>query len=300
MSVWAATIRQETVAARRERLPQFLLVVFIAMVAASAFIGSAAKSTVSKVYEEAVREGLTSAANPFDRISPLYYARNTVIYILLIAALLAIVIGAQSTLRDRRARTVDLVLSRDVHPAKYLAAKLAGTGLLLMAVLALAALVNMACIAAVTGSLPTVAQATRILALFGVAWLFLVPFVTLGMLNGIRCSTSTSGLLVPIVIWSVIVFILPLLGTAANPVSLLNPVPNPATVESRFFALTSALTGPLSLGEHFKSTTALILQDPEASGTMAGGLLVLVAFFAAGCAALLMAGPAHMRRELHG
>lgn len=300
MSVWVGTIRQETVAARRERLPQFLLVVFMAMVAASAFIGSAAKGTVTAVYQEAVREGLTSAPNPFTTISPLYYARNTVIYIILIAALLAIVIGAQSTLRDRRARTIDLVLSRDVPPAKYLAAKLAGTGLLLLFILAVAALVNIACIAVATGSFPTLAQGARILALFGVAWLFLIPFVTLGMLNGIRCATATSGLLVPIVVWSIVIFILPLLGTAAHPVSLLNPVSKAAPAESGFFELTSALTGPLSLGEQFKSTTALILEDPQSAGTAGGGLPVLLGFFFAACLALLVAGPSHMRRELHG
>jgi ABC-2 type transport system permease protein len=120
------------------------------------------------------------------------------------------------------------------------------------------------------------------------------------MLNGIRCATATSGLLVPIVVWSIIIFILPLLGTAAHPVSLLNPVSKPAPVGSRFFELTSALTGPLSLGEQFKSTTALILEDPQAAGTAQGGLLVILGFFIAACLALMIAGPRHMRRELLG
>ena len=44
-------------------------------------------------------------------MSPLYYARNAVIYVLLIGSLMAIVLGVQATVRDRKASTVDLVLS---------------------------------------------------------------------------------------------------------------------------------------------------------------------------------------------
>lgn len=299
MRPWSATIRHEILGAGRERLPQLLLAVFIGMTAASAFIGSSAKGTVSEVYRAAAGQGMTHAPDPFGNVSPLYYARNTVIYIILIGALLAIVIGVQSTMRDRRAGTVDLVLSRHVHPAGYLGAKLAGTGLGLLVLLGAAALINLAGISAVTGSIPSPEHIVRILALFGLAWLFLVPFVTLGMLSGIHSVSYSSALLVPMVIWSVIVFVLPLLGTAALPVSLLNPVTGPVAGQSGFFALTGAITGPLSLGEQFKQVAALLLQDPLAAGTAAPGLTVMTGFLTAGTAALVLTGRQQMRKELH-
>lgn len=294
-----AIIRQEILCTGRERLPQLLLAVFVGMMAASAFIGSAARSAVTGVYREALNQGLTTAANPFDALSPLYYARNTLIYIVLIGALLAIVTGVQSTLRDRRARTTDLVLSREVPPVLYLGAKLLGLGLFLLALLAVSALINILCISAVTGYFLSPGDSTRIFGLYGLAWLFMIPFVTLGMLSGLHASSGTAALLVPIVIWSVTIFILPLLGTAAHPVSLLNPVPPPPVPQTGFFAFTGTLTGPLSLGEQFKHVSSLILADPQATGTMTGGILVIIGFAAAGCMALVMTGRQRMRSELH-
>ncbi|WP_024366853.1 ABC transporter permease [Arthrobacter sp. TB 26] len=299
MSPWAATVGHELRSAGRERLPQLLLMIFIGMSAASAFIGSAAKATVTEVYNSAAGQGLTNAANPFGNVPPLYYARNTVIYILLIGALLAIVIGVQSAMRDRRARTIDLVLTRCLSPAGYLGAKMTGIGLGLLAVLGASALISVLCISAVTGSIPAPDQLLRLLALFGVAWLFLLFFVALGTLSGLHASSYTTALLVPIVIWSVIIFVLPLLGTAAHPVSLLNPVTPPAAPQTGIFALTRSLTGPLSLGEQFKHVAAILLKDPQATGTMTGGITVILVFLAAGISAVVLTGRTSMRKELH-
>ncbi len=299
MKYWAATIGHELRSAGRERLPQLLLGIFVGMTAASAFIGSAAKATVTEVYNAAAGQGLTRAPNPFGNVPALYYARNTVIYIVLIGALLAIVIGVQSTMRDRRARTVDLVLTRQMSPAAYLGAKLAGISLGLLAVLGAAGLISVACISAVTGSIPDPEQVLRLMAVFGLAWLFLLSFVALGMLSGIHAATYTSALLIPIVLWSVVIFVLPLLGTAAHPVSLLNPVTPPAAPQTGIFAFTEALTGPLSLGEQFKHVTALLLQDPLATGTMTAGITVILAFLAAGITAVTLTGRTGMRKELH-
>src|SRR6202011_2729170 len=112
--LFVATIKQELLCARRERLPQILLVIFLAMVALSNFIGWATNHTVTNVYNQAVKQSLTTAPNPFTGVSPLFYARNTVVYIVLIGALLAIVLGVQSMLRDRKAKVTDLLLSRPV------------------------------------------------------------------------------------------------------------------------------------------------------------------------------------------
>jgi ABC-2 type transport system permease protein len=176
---------------------------------------------------------------------------------------------------------------------------MAGTGLGLLAVLAAAALISGACISAASGSILTPGQFLRLLAFFGVAWLFLLFFVALGMLGGIHSASYTSALLVPIVIWSVIIFVLPLLGTAVHPVSLLNPVTTPAAPQSGLFALTRSLTGPLSLGEQFKHAAAVLLQDPQATGTVTGGLTVILAFLATGISAVVLTGRTSMRKELH-
>ncbi|MDQ6754899.1 MAG: hypothetical protein M3017_16250 [Actinomycetota bacterium] len=56
--------------------------------------------------------------------------------------------------------------------------------------------------------------------------------------------------------------------------------------------------GPLSLGENFKQVSAVILGDPQATGTIAAGLLDMAMFVAAGCAFLLLTRRRQMRKEL--
>lgn len=299
MNAWTATIRQEMAATSRERLPQLILTVFVGLTMASAFIGSTAKGTVTRVYQETIAQGLTTAANPFESISALYYARNNVIYIVLIGALLAIVTGVQSTLRDRRAQTMDLVLSRNITPSRYLGAKLAGIALMLAVLLALTAFLSFAGIAAAAGTVPTIEETLQLIGLYGLAWLFLLPFLTLGMLSGIYAATTTWALLAPIVAWSILIFVLPLVGTAALPVSLLNPVAAPAPTPAGIFAFTNAVTGPLSLGEEFKNAAAFILQDRAAPGIPTLALLMLLVAATAGCAGLLATPRQRMRGALH-
>ncbi|GAA4659482.1 ABC transporter permease [Arthrobacter cryoconiti] len=299
MNRWTAVIAHELLCTMRERLPQVLLAVFVGMVAASAFIGSSARASVTGVYSEAVRQGLTTVPNPFDSLSPLYYARNSVIYIVLIGALLAIVVGVYSTLRDRQARTMDLVLSRDVRPSFYLSAKLAGLGLFTALLLAVSAVISIACISVVAGRIISVDDGARLVGLYAVAWLFILPFLCLGMLAGLYATSVTSALLIPIVVWSVTIFILPLLGTAAHPVSLLNPVASPPAIQSGFFAVTSNLVNPLSLGEHFKHAGALILADPQATGTVTTSIWTILAFAIAACVAVIMTRRGRMRSALH-
>lgn len=297
--MWMVTFRQEITAISRERLPRGVLAVFLGMTAASAFIGSSAKATVSDVYREVAAQGLTAARNPFDGLPALYFARNNVIYIILIGALLAIVTGVQSTTRDRRARTADLVLSRNINPATYLAAKLAGLAALFAVLLLAAALLTFAGIAIVTGALPTWDESLRLVGLYALAWLFLMPFLVLGMLSGLHASSTTSALLAPIVLWSIVIFILPLAGTATLPVSLLNPVPAPAAAPTGFFAVTSGFTGPLAVGEQFKHAAATILQDQSASGSVTAPVLILAAALVTVCVVLLATNRQRIRSELH-
>ena len=147
--------RQELVALRRERLPLVLLIVFVVMVSVSSLIGWLTNTTVSNVWQKTVQAGLTRASNPFADVSPLYYARNTVIYLVLIGALMAIVVGVGSTMRDRKARTLDLVLSRPISVPAYLLGKLAGIGAWLAMILATVAVISWVSISLITrGPLP--------------------------------------------------------------------------------------------------------------------------------------------------
>ncbi|MDJ0322642.1 ABC transporter permease [Cryobacterium sp. PH31-AA6] len=280
MTTFTAGARQELLSSRRERMPQVLLAVFVGMVTASSVIGWLTNQVVTSVYDRTFAAGLTTQPNPFSAVSPLYYAKNTVIYIILIGALLAIVLGVQSTIRDRKAHTFDLVLSRPVRPASYLGAKLAGLLCWVAGILALSALISWTSISAIVGSVLSPGDTARLLGFYALAWLFLLPFIILGMLTGVYSRRETTALLVPIVIWSVVTFVVPQLGTAAHPVSLLNPVPAIAS-QGGVFQLANLVLGPLSLTEHFKQASAFVLGDTATTGSPLLSLVVMVAF--AGC-----------------
>jgi ABC-2 type transport system permease protein len=289
--------RQELVALRRERLPLVLLIVFVVMVSVSSLIGWLTNTTVSSVWQKTVQAGLTQAPNPFAYVSPLYYARNTVIYLVLIGALMAIVVGVGSTMRDRKARTLDLVLSRPISVPAYLLGKLVGIGAWLAMILATVAVISWVSISLITtGPLPA-GDSLRLAGFYAVAWVLLLAFVTLGMLSGIYTSRETTALLVPISIWSIVAFVLPQIGTSANPVSLLNPVPSVIVPGGAFDTLNTVLS-PLSVTEEFKTASGLILGNPEVTGSLPLSLFVIVLAFAVGAIVLLATNRDRIRGAL--
>jgi ABC-2 type transport system permease protein len=277
VKIFAAGARQELLSSRRERMPQVLLAVFVGMVTASSVIGWLTNQVVTSVYDRTYAAGLTTQPNPFSAVSPLYYAKNTVIYIILIGALLAIVLGVQSTIRDRKSYTFDLVLSRPVRPASYLGAKLSGLLVWIAGILVLSAAISWASISAIIGSVLSPGDTIRLLGFYALAWLFLLPFIVLGMLTGLYSRRETTALLVPIVMWSVLTFVVPQLGTAEHPVSLLNPVPAIAS-QGGVFQIANLVLGPLSLTEHFKTASGYVLGTTAGTGNPLLSLVVMVAF----------------------
>lgn len=267
MSLFRAVIKQELVSAKREKLPQLLLVVFLMMTTVSSFIGWSTHKTVSSVYNEALAQGVTTAPSPFSGISPLYYARNTVIYVVLIGALLAIIMGVTAQLRDRKARTTDLLLSRPIDTWAYLSAKLSGLGTLLAGIVGISAVISWLSIVVITGGVLPLGDTGRLLGFYMLSWVFLMPFVILGMLSGIHAKRETTALLVPIIIWSCLVFVLPQLGTAEHPTALLNPVPAVSTSSGLFFKINQKIFSPLSITEHFKALSGSILNDSQSNNS---------------------------------
>lgn len=298
MNTFLVSARHEMLNTRRARTAHLLLFVFIGMVIASSVIGWVTNQTVTSVYEKILADGLTSAPNPFTGVSPLYYARNAVIYVLLIGSLMAIVLGVQATLRDRKAATADLVLSRPVGSAGRLLGQLAGLGVVLAAVIGISFFVSWVIIGIISGAPLGWDDTARMVAFALLSWVLLTTFALLGMLSGLRSKQETTALLVPFVIWSAIAFVLPQLGTAARPVSLLNPVPavNPT---GGYFDIVSVVTGPLSITEQFKRASSIILQDPTVTGDATSSVLILLAFLIVMTVIVIATPRSRMRSALH-
>ena len=101
------------------------------------------------------------------------------------------------------------------------------------------------------------------------------------------------------VLWSLLTFVVPQLGTAEHPVSLLNPVPAQIVSHGFFFQVNQTVFGPLSLTEHFKQVSGTILKDDQASGSTLKSQVIMDGFVIVSIAALLVTKRARLRSELY-
>lgn len=297
MSIVLVTARQEIKSLRREKLAQALLVVFVGMVSVSSFISWLTSKNVTAIWQKVKEQGLTAAPNPFAKVPALYYLRNTVIYLVLIGALLAIVLGVTSIIRDRKAHTADLILTRPIDSRSYLLGKLMGIGLWLAAILGFVTLISWASIALIIGKALAFGDSLRLVAFFSMSLIFLLGFVLLGMICALYSSRETNALLFPISLWSIITFVLPQLGTADHPVSLLNPVPALAN-QGGAFSILNSIFSPLSTSEQFKKAGSSILQNPDFTGSPTIGIIVLALALMVGTFVLLISKRDRLRRTL--
>ena len=298
MRISVSIARQEISSLRREKLPQTLLIVFVGMVSMSSFIGWVTKRNVTGIWQKVKDAGLTSAGNPFANVPALYYLRNTVIYLVLVGALLAIVLGVSSIMRDRKAGTVDLVLSRPVGAPAYLVGKLIGVMLWLGMILGAVAAISWTSVGVIIGKPLSIGDSTRLITFFGMSLLFLSSFVLLGMISAIYSSRETSALLFPISFWSVITFVLPQLGTADHPVSLLNPVAAIPT-QGGAFSILNSIFGPLSLTEQFKKSSSWILGNSDFIGSPGESVTALTLALVLGFILLIVTKRDRLRRAIY-
>ncbi|MCU1545239.1 MAG: hypothetical protein JWP30_339 [Homoserinimonas sp.] len=298
MSVFITSAHHETLSVCRARIAHLLLFVFIGMVSLSSIIGWVTNITVTGVYEKILANGLTVAPNPFSAVPELYYARNAVIYVVLIGTLMAIVLGVQATLRDRKSATAGLILSRPVAVSARVGGQLAGLGVVIFAVLAISMAISWAGISIITGA-PLGSDSTfRLLGFAGCAWMLLMVFAIIGMIAGITSKRETTALLVPFALWSGLAFVIPQLGTAARPVALLNPVPMPEQTGG-YFDVLSAITGPLSITEHFKRAGSILLRDSNVSGSAGSSVAILLGFLVIAVVVVVLVPRQKLRQTLN-
>src|SRR5665811_164572 len=162
--------RQELRAARTNRLSVLLLAIFIGMVLVSGFIGWATHHTVTQVYEESLQQGITSAPNPFSGQMPLELIQNSVIYVILIGALAAIVLGVHSSLDDRKAGAIDLIFSRPLSTRQYVSGKLLGLQTITGAALLIAAITSWAIIFLIRSEMLSLSVTLSLIEFFFLAW----------------------------------------------------------------------------------------------------------------------------------
>jgi ABC-type transport system involved in multi-copper enzyme maturation permease subunit len=248
----------------RERTVALLAALFVTLVLISAWLGWSATSTVDRIYVDAAAflkaAGQPVPTNPVLEISPLSLMRNMSVYVALIGALSAIVIGNRLVSIDRKAGVLPLIGIRPLGRSAYADGKIAALLGVVLGLIAVAAVMAVATFLV----LPTVSlsggQWLQLFGFLGVSALYMACFGLIGLATAAWAKSETVGLLLPVTLWLTLTFILPQLTANLNPTAAINPIsalaPPPDT---SFFHWAAVLLGPLSLADAYKFASANLL-----------------------------------------
>ena len=283
--------RQQLLSLRRQQTFLAFLAVFLLMTALAGVIGWSSHRTIVQVYAVAVAvlaaDGQPAPPDPFTSVPALSLLSNMTIYIPLICALLALVLGHLAVADEQSTGIGRLVFSRPLSRTGYILGKLLGVGLALGAVMAAATIASLAALIVANGRVPSAPDVGR-LVLFSVLSLgYLLLFALVWMLTTLLSRRRSVGLLAAVSAWLVVTFVLPQFTSGLRPTASLNPIADPVSSSLAFFQIT-ARARPLSVSEVYKDVSAQILAlgpGRPASTTLAA--VVPVVFIVLALAALV-------------
>ncbi len=253
----------QILALRRQRVFIALLGILLAMTALAGVLGWSSHRTIVGVYGEATRllaaQGQPAPANPFTLKPTLALLSNMVIYIPLIGALLALVLGHLSIADDEAGGVGRLVFSRRVSRNTYLAGKVTGAAAVLAVILASSLVVSATSVWIVNRTVPTIAELGRLGLFYGLSWLYLLAFALIGMIAVLATRSKPIALLSAMGAWLVITFVIPQFTSGLRPTASLNPIIDPVSTSQTFFKVTSKAR-PFSVVEQYKTVSGRILE----------------------------------------
>ncbi len=252
---------------RRQRLFLAALGMFVAMTAAAGVLGWSSHNTIVRVYDQAVKllaaQGQPAPPNPFLLKPELSMLSNMVVYIPLLGALLALLIGHLSVADDESSGLGRLIFSRRVSRTGYTLGKIAAIAISLAAILVVAMAVSVVSLVMVNQSAPTFAVAGRLGLFYSLSWLYLMVFALVGMATALLNRRRSLGLLAALGVWLVITFAIPQFTSGLRPTASLNPIADPVGTSQRFFQIT-AVARPISIAEQYRAASGQILATSPA------------------------------------
>ena len=258
----ATVASHQMLSLRRQRVFLAMLATLLTMTALAGVLGWSSHQTIVRVYDEAVKllasAGKPSPPNPFLLKPTLSLLSNMVVYIPLIGALLALIVGHLSIVDDETNGTGRLVFSRQISRTSYVLGKIASAAIVLAVVLAASLLVSVAALLVVNRTIAG-ADLARLLLFYGLSWLYLMVFALIGMVTVLMTRRRSIALLSAMGTWLVITFVIPQFTSGLRPTQSLNPITDPASTSQTFFRVTSKLR-PYSIVEQYKQASGQILQ----------------------------------------
>lgn len=258
-----AIASQQLLALRRQGMFVALSVTLLAMTAIAGMLGWSSHRTIAGVYEEAVKllasTGQPAPADPLPLQPRLSLLSNMVIYIPLIGALLALLLGHLIIADDKSSGVGRLVFSRPVPRSSYIMGKVTAASGVLAIVLLLSLVIAALSLLVVNRTPPTVSEFGRLVLFYMLSWLYLMVFALIGMIAVLTTPRRSLALLSAMGAWLVITFVIPQFTSGLRPTASLNPILDPAGTSQTFFKITSRFR-PLSVVEQYKAASGSILE----------------------------------------
>ncbi len=253
---------QQLLSLRRQRVFLAALGLFVAMTAAAGVLGWSSHNTIVRVYDQAVKllasQGKPAPANPFLLKPELSLLSNMIVYIPLLGALLALLLGHLSVADDESTGLGRLIFSRRISRTGYAVGKIAAAATSLALILLAALAVSLVSLVVVNQTVPTLPVVTRLGLFYGLSWLYLMVFALVGMGMALVNRRRSLGLLGAMGVWLVITFAIPQFTSGLRPTASLNPIVDPVGTSQRFFQIT-AVARPISIAEQYKAVSGQIL-----------------------------------------
>ena len=265
MTAVAVIARQQLQTLARQRTFILMLGVLLLMTALSGFIGWSSHATITRVYEETVRTltaaGKPAPPNPFASQPRLTLLNNMIIYIPLIGALLAIVVGHISMMGDRQAGVTRAIFSRPVTRSAYFWGKLSASVVAISVVMVACLVLSVVAVSLFNGGLPTGSEFIRLTLFYLLSGLYLTLFALVGAVTALLTRSQSMALFVAVAAWVLITFATPQFTSGLRPVASLNPVTDPVTTTNSAFFRATSKAKPISVGEQYKALSSRILTE---------------------------------------
>jgi ABC-type transport system involved in multi-copper enzyme maturation permease subunit len=243
-----------------------LLIIFILMTIFSTYIGWSAKNTIINVYQETVKElslkGIKEIPpNPFTGIPDLSILKNMIVYVFLIGSLLALVIGNNAFIRDRRSGVLRIIFSKFISKQTYIFGKIVGIFETLLFVVFISFLLSLFSAVLISGHFLTPIEILKLSEFYAISLVYLLIFSMVGLYFAIDSDGESIALLIPVIIWVIITFVIPQITSSLVPTALLNPTNIQAvTPHSNFFHILQIVIRPFSISESYKEISGILLE----------------------------------------
>ena len=296
MTAGVVIARQQLLTLTRQRTFILMLGVLLLMTALSGFIGWSSHATITRVYEETVRTltaaGKPAPPNPFASQPRLTLLNNMIIYIPLIGALLAIVVGHISMMADRQAGVTRAIFTRPVARSSYFWGKLTASAIAIAVIMAACLALSVIAVSLFNSGLPTGGEFLRLTFFYLLSGLYLMVFVLVGAITALLTRSQSMALFVAVAAWVLITFATPQFTSGLRPVASLNPVADPVTTTNSAFFRATSKAKPISVGEQYKALSSRILSEgsalePAITARQVAPIAIFTLFLAGGTSLLI-------------